>query len=452
MGGAAAQPAGTTAASPSAQVVPVSVPSLAEPDVDPEREVLVILRSGQRITGLLAAATDKTITIKVSGINASFPIADVERYEFLPPLMERYTELRAAVGDDPVQIADLAEWLRDRGRHELALAEIMRALVVSPEHGECLRLKVELEQQILLKSQSKTPAPPKPVPDAPANAGDTPGGGDAAPRTTRITDFPLLSPAQVDLMKVYEVDLADRPRLVIARETIARLMDDHAGHPLVPVTREGRDAMFRRNPAELLDLMFRLQARDLYAQVQVLDMPTSVRAFRESVHATWLLNSCATNMCHGGNDAGRLVLAHRRPNHDQTVYTNLFILQKYRTRDGRPLLDWENPEKSLLLQLALPREDSLFPHPQSPLGGAGRDGWKRVFRDTDDRLFEKSVQWIASVYKPRPEYPFPYVPMKPFEPPPAVKPAAAPAGGAGPDAGNGGGGGSDGGGGELPPR
>ena len=88
-GTVAAQSAGTPSAPPPAQPTPAPAQAAPDPDVDAEREVVVTLKSGQRITGLLANATEKIITIKVSGINASFPIADVERYEFLPPLMER---------------------------------------------------------------------------------------------------------------------------------------------------------------------------------------------------------------------------------------------------------------------------------------------------------------------------------------------------------------------------
>lgn len=408
---------------PPAQPPVAPAPATESPIEDEEREAVVTLRSGQRIQGILVKADGQHVVIRVAGIEAPFAAADVERYELLPPLMERYRDLRKAVGDDPDQILAVAQWLREREKYELALAEVERALSHNPEHGPCRRLKHELEQQILLKMRAIRPATPKPE-----REGDVPGGAEAGPRRPRATDVPLLNASQVALMKVFEVDLAEKPRLVIPREAIDRLLEKHAGHPLLPTTKEGRDALYRKDPAFVLDLIFRVQARDLYPQVQVLDMPGAVRKFRDGVQATWLLNSCATITCHGGTDAGRFVLATRRPNADPTVYTNLLILQRFRTADGKPLIDWEHPERSPLLQLGLPRKDAQIPHPPAPMGASGRDAWKPVFRSTDDRVFERSVDWIRSMYRPRPEYPIEYEPIKPFvaPPPPAAAPAPQP--------------------------
>lgn len=407
---------------------PAAPPQAQPPQADPpaeqeeEREAIVTLRTGQRIQGILVKADAQQVVIRVAGIEAPFAAADVERYDLLPPLMERYRELRKAVGDDPDQIIGLAQWLRDREKYELALAEVERALTHNAEHGPSRRLKHELEQLILLRMRAIRPTTPKP-----AREGDVPGGAEAGPRRLRASDVPVLSAAQVGLMRVYEVDLAEKPRLVIPREAIDTLIEKHAGHPLIPITKEGRDALYRKDPAHILDLIFRLQARDLYPQVQVLDLPGSVRKYRDGVQATWLLNSCATAACHGGTDAGRFVLATRRPNADPTVFTNLLILQRFKMTDGRSLIDWEHPERSPLLQMGLPRNDSISPHPPAPMGSSGRDGWKSIFRSTDDRLFERGVEWIRSMYRPRPDYPIDYEPIKPFAPPPPPASAPSPA-------------------------
>ena len=63
-----------------------------------------------------------------------------------------------------------------------------------------------------------------------------------------------------------------------------------------------------------------------------------MRLFRDNVHSTWLMNSCATSRCHGGAESGRLRLFNKRVNTDQTVYTNFIILARYRLPDGLPLM------------------------------------------------------------------------------------------------------------------
>lgn len=382
-------------------------------------EVVVYLKGGQRITGLLVSAETSHVTVRIAGINTRLPTDTIERYEVLAPILQRYEELRKSIGDDPEAIVRLAKWLQDREHYTLALSEVNRALDIEPDHGEARRMKAILEQLIILKfaprkSESARTAPESANPDRP-----------------RPGDFPLLTPADINIMRVYEVDLAAKPRVVIERDTAMRMLNAHAGHPLVPVTLEGREALARRPAVDILDLMFKLQAREFYREVQVLDPPASIRAFRENVQRTWLM-SCATTQCHGGMEAGRFILYNHSPNSDPSVYTNLLILERFRTSvgtadaqpgqpRGRPLINWDQPERSPLLQLGLPRNDSLFPHPRVPRrDNPSGDTWKPEFRSAEDKLFRKAVEWIRAMYRPRPDYPIQYTPLRPFEPPAAT--------------------------------
>ncbi len=425
-------------------------------------EVTVYLKTGQRVTGLLVSADDKEIVMRVASINTRLPMDSVQRYDVLPPIMERYQDLRKSIGNDPEDIVRLARWLQSREQYALALSEIERALSLDATNGEALRLKSIVEQQLILQARGGAAATPEKGKSAPESAN---------PPGPKPTDFPLLTRDDINLIKVYEIDLATRPHVVIPREVAKRMLDSRSGNPLIPITREGREAVLRRPPLEILDLMFKLQAREFYKDVDVIDLPASIRMFRDDVERTWLM-SCATNQCHGGLEAGRLVLYNRRPNSDQAVFTNLLILDRFRTRIGTdvgpasasgerhgsygvPLIDWDRPERSPLLQIGLPREDSLFPHPVVPRDGpegprtGGGDVWKPEFHSTDDRLFKKAVEWINSMYRPRPTYPVTYTPLRPFEPPaPLVAPGAGQAGAGAASAGPAGGGG----GGEPVPR
>jgi hypothetical protein len=178
----------------------------------------------------------------------------------------------------------------------------------------------------------------------------------------------------------------------------------------MPRTREGQAALYRASPARILDLMFRVRARNLYSEVKVLDQPRSMRQFRDELHRSWIINSCATTRCHGGNEAGRLRLHNRRPGSDQTLYTNFLILERFRLADDTPLINYEDAGRSPLLHMGLPRDSSRFAHPVVP-GADGRgDLWKPAFRSPTDRRFLEATEWIMSMYRPRPDYPIEYTP------------------------------------------
>jgi hypothetical protein len=237
-------------------------------------------------------------------------------------------------------------------------------------------------------------------------APDKPDTRDDGPRRMVRPDFPLLSVDDINLIKVYETNLADPPRLRVDRQTVEELIAAYAQSDLIPTSKEGRDALLRQSPERILDLMFRLRAREFYPRVKVLDQPESMRAFREQVHGAWLLNACATDRCHGGTDAGRLMLYNRSRNAEAAVYTNFLILERGTLADGTPLINYDQPQRSPLLHLGLPRERSLYPHPESQ---AAR-GWKPSFTSQRDRRYEEALDWIRSMYRPRPEYPITYTP------------------------------------------
>lgn len=404
----------TTAARAWSQPGPPETPPPAAGDAQPApAEVTVALRDGRELTGQLISQNARTIVIRINGIDTPFPSDNVEDIRVLPSPREQYRDLRDAIDDkDTQQLLTLTKWLQTRRLYEEALLELAHILELEPHNPEALAMRRLIESQILLDVKAGTSAP----------------SGPATPRPLRPPEpvFPVLSDDQINLIKVFELDLSDPPRMIVSRDTVNQLVERYAGNPLIPPTREGREALAREKPEKILDLMFRVRARDLYGQVKVIDHPTPMRRFREDVHRAWLLNGCATVSCHGGQEAGRLWLAHRRPSSDSTVYTNFLILDRFRLADGRALIDYNDPANSPLLQMGLPRADSLVPHPRVNTANRARD-WRHVFGSTDDRKFLDAVAWINSLYRPRPEYPIAYDPPVPagYRPPPA-SPAASP--------------------------
>lgn len=408
---AEALPSSQEAASP-AEAVPTD-------PADEETETELTLTDGSRVSGVLVERTPDRIVLKINGIRTAYAAESVAHVETKPPVVERYRQMRASIDDgDLDQRMRLAEWLRVRKKYQLALDEVSGILGRDPRNVEAQQLRVWLNEQLKLRAKPGARTQPGDAPPPQPEMAIAPQRG-----------FPLLSPDQINLIRVFEVDLADPPRMMIDRDVITGLINKYAGDPLIPAGREGREAIYRKTPAQVLDLMFRLRAREFYGRVQVMQDPRSMKLFRERIHAAWLMNSCATAQCHGGEAAGRLYLATRQPNSDATVYTNFLILDRFRLspaapRDAAPeakeqapiaLINFEDPAQSPLLQLAMNRTESRFPHPQVAAAGGRLKPVSTVFHSVNDRRFQDAVDWIKSMYTPRPDYPVQYTPPRPGE-------------------------------------
>ncbi len=386
------------------------------------------MRDGRRIAGRLVSRSETKIVFEVGGVPTTFESGAVDRIETVPSVEERYRALRASIDEADAQgLMRLAEWLRSRGRCELALLEVDRALAADPGNpdGRALRLLIveqqKLEEAARLAKERKAEAPGVEV--APA------------PRTRpEAAAFPLLTDEQINVIRVYEVDLDAPPKMVIAREAIDEFLARYAGQrpegrETIPINEQGRKIYAARKPVEILTDMFALKARDFYPKVQVLENPESMRRFRDDVNRTWLVNACATTRCHGGEEAGRLMLFDRKAASDAAAYTNFLILDRFRMKgeDGRqtvPLINYAEPAASPLLQMGLPRDEARITHPELPASMAGR--WRPAFRSPQDERFRRAVEWIRSMYGAkdgkRPEYPVVYEPPQPrstVTPPPA---------------------------------
>ncbi len=367
----------------------------AQPDQPPapDREVLVRLLTGEQVRGVLIEINEQHMVLRVGSIRTTIDMKDVEQFEVQPTLEEQYHDLRDSISDsDTVSLLRLAEWLIQRNRPDLAMAEVDRVLERDPRSVAALKLRTQIVAQIELIKAGRRPGRRQP---------------DAQPADDPYADFLLLTKSQINIIKVFEIDSRDPPKLQISRATIQKMMERYAGDPLIPATHEGRQAMFRRSPEEILDIMFRLRARELYGEVKVLGHPESMSRFKNDVHRPWLQTRCATAQCHGGAGAGGLSLYSRRgaTNTDEAVYTNFLILDRFRTKDGKALIDVEDPARSPLLQLGLPRQHSVFPHPEVLDEETGQDLFRPAFRTSKERRYQQAITWIRSLYHPRVEYP-----------------------------------------------
>ncbi len=412
-------PGSVPATTPAKPAVPTDAGAPTAPAELPEAVLTLI--GGQQVEGILVEQTASRVILKIGNIDTTYGIEQIGTVRLLPTVELRYRQMRSAIEDsDTDQLLSLTEWLVRRRRYELAKVEVDAILKRSPENGPARRMRDMISTQIMLRdaapndgamtlSAASAEATAKPA----TSAGDAASGDQVPPG---LSNFPLLTGEQINLIKVFEVDLTRPPPMTVPRDAMSRVLEQYAGHPLVPGAREGRDAILRQTPVEQLNLLFQLKARDAYGQVKVQGQPESMAKFRDTVLTTFVLNGCATSACHGGLEAGRLVLMNRRPNSDTTVYTDFYILENFRTSSGKPLIDYDNPERSALLQYGLPRADSLAKHPIVPKGENNADAWKPAFKSPSDRRYSDTIAWIKSMYRPRPDYQIDYKPVRPLAP------------------------------------
>lgn len=359
------------------------------------------MHDGQVIAGTLVEETDDAITLLINGIRTTIETSKIRETYIQPPVEERYRNMRATIEDDDAEaLIQLARWLMKYERYDLAVTELDGVLKQEPFNEEARSLKLIAEQNIKLQAnrneKNDDEKPEEPDENRPEPA-------EAAP------DFPLLTPQDVNLIRVWEIDEKNPPTITIPRETMEAVIEKYAGHPRIPDSATDRAAIYAWEPIEQLRLLFALQAREFYSEVQVHEDPASIKIFRDQIQKTWLRNACATTRCHGGAEAGRFRLVRSTSNDPEVYYTNMYILEHYRTDDGFPLLDFQEPADSLLLQMSLPRRETDTPHPLVR-------GWRPVFRSKEDRNYRRAVDWIDALWTPRPDYEIDYDPPSAMEP------------------------------------
>lgn len=399
---APALPSGTTTQPPARS------PEAEKPAAKPSElaEAVLLLRDGRSFTGFLVSKDDDKFVLRIAGIDTTFEAAKVERYRILEPVLERYARLRASIDDNDVpQLIELIDFLISREKLDEALKEAQALRQRQPANPDVRRALERVQNLVDLKANADEPD---------ANAAD---GSNAESATDHAGHAPLMTPEQVALAKVYEVDLEKDQSVVIPRSVAEAVLQKYAESPLVPTTKEGREALIREGPGKILDLMFRLRAREFYPQVKVVQTPESIRRFRDEVQQTLIIGGCATSGCHNSaTTGGRLVFSTNKPASERTSVTNFYILNRFRTSDGKGLIDTENPERSALIQLGLPRDRSLRPHPAVIDAVTGADLWKPTIKSSTDRKVQNVTDWVNALYLPRPQYDVGYKPARPFEP------------------------------------
>jgi len=199
----------------------------------------------------------------------------------------------------------------------------------------------------------------------------------------------LLTDEQIDLIRVYEVDLKAEqdPRIRIPNDTLDDFLSKYQSDDRVPRGDSEQRAFKRADGRVQLRLMFDLQAREFYKDVRI---GGRIPAFSEwsTQHRRYVMPYFYRHF--GEGQVEGLKLVPRGPDGKRIEMTNFYLLTQTKI-NGRRLIDRSNPDESLLLQWGLPRDEAKFPAPDI-------DGWRPYFKDANDRRFVELVDWVKMLY------------------------------------------------------
>ncbi len=378
------------------------------------RTATVTLKDGRSFTGEIVGENDKNVVVRISNIDTPIDRATIASIEEQQDIAAQFKEKRAALKDDDVTGRyELAKWLvvdlkekdNELQRYELARTELQSLANQAPENNQVkLLLRVAEERIKLLQEPATTPTTPvtptTPTTTTPTTPGTPAANGDA---TSAKLPTEKLSDEQINLIKVYEIDLDPKqgpaPRVSVPQEVIETLLKDYAREESVPKGRVEQDALRRAPDIKKLEALFAARARPLYSKVTIHSDPTVLLKYRATVEPRYVLNYCGTTDCHGGPKAGKLFLFRDKPESTETSYTNFYILDSFRNDEGY-MIDRQKPDLSLLIQYGMNPENATIRHPDVP-------GWKPMLVSDRSPVLKELQSWVRELM-PGVRYPIEY--------------------------------------------
>lgn len=355
---------------------------------------------GRGFVGQLVRDVPSHVLLKIGGVEARFERAQVAHLAQMPVVADELAQRRAALaqGDIAGRIA-LAQEMFEADLLDAARWELLTLRGVVPEDGPA-SVKVEALWSAV-EARQALEVPAAPAASSESAADQTPrvqAEGDAAtPKSKGSRRRPdYLSDDVINLVRVYEIDLnAEEIERVSVPEVVLReAIAAHRTHPAVPPTESQREAIIDGSSRDQLAFVFALEARSLYGKVRVPHDPEALAAFRREINPGHVARYFELQF--GGGRVPGLELVRFRPKTTAEAYTNFVSLCRFR-HEGRAMIDRFNPESSLLLQWALPREEALHPAPDLP-------NWRPRFRSIRDPRYVRLLEWIDSLVKFDPDY------------------------------------------------
>ncbi len=374
---------------------------------------IVKTREGNTYEGDINDTDAKSVTVTMRGIPTTIERGRIisityPQQNFAQQFAAR--KARLAPNDAQGRLALAREAFAQR-EYALARDAVDESLQIDPNNADAVALRDTIQSQMRLEHA-------KPKTDEPAVAKE------AAP-ATQPTDQKMLTPVQINAVRQAEMREDDvGVRIRLERGVLKRFIE----YSQIP-------------PGEVISLNIMQQAQlilkkgtpEMRKDVMILNDPPALFQYRRTVQP-FVVQNCATSMCHGGNAATNwnMVLP---PDSDAATYTNFLNMEKYTKRSkqsndalfgaGDPkMIDRQQPRMSLLLQYALPGAISEIDHVELP-------NYHPPLRGLNDPRYLMLLDWIGKGLQPvEPDYGFDWgapaatQPVSQAASAPATKPAA----------------------------
>ncbi len=368
----------------------------------------VYLRNGQSHRGTIVKDGFHQVIINVEGIDISWNRQQVQFVELEPTFEEQYDQYKKRLDESswPRHLL-FVRWLLKEDKPKLALIELQH-IERFHDTPEVRNLILIAKARIELNDHSETQVVEVQNPRTPADT------------SLEKVKVPRLTEREINRIRIYEIDFSNPPKVNVDPVIIHALIDGYGDHPLMPAGSNAQQQLFEAKPIEIVRFMRRLEAADLIDGIKVTEDPETMRLFRERIHDSFLTRSCGTANCHGGPGVGDFRLAiPSKPDDVTAQYTNYIILRQTARNTNWPMLNFENPEKSLLLQYALPQNQSQKQHPNVR-------GWKPSLNTSNRQTYLPARNWIKGMSRrPWHTYPINYPPAASESPVPEPNPPAS---------------------------
>ena len=346
----------------------------------------VDLRDGRRFYGTILKDEFEEVILKVEGVKMTFKRGQVQRVYIDPPFEKSYALMLNSIKlSNESQFRFLIEWLLHKNQIEIAKSHLDESLLDTPAINSLRRrIGLKFKGRDIKKSEEKQILPALSVPSE-------------SKKLSRI-----LTQEEVYLIRAYESNSKYPPSLKFSEDVREKLLHEFSDDPRLKTGTALHNRVIDGNDQELFQIVRELRAEKFYSALISIDEPDSLRRFREDVHDDWLINRCGTNACHGGIDSG-IFLLHKKPKHDDRVrYANLLTLERLELDQTWPILNFNQPDQSLLIQYGLHRKLADNPHPEVK-------GWNPVPELGRQDEYQATIAWIQSMRQvPRPQYPIEY--------------------------------------------